>query len=72
MLPEIQSFINSAYKDQAFFVPTEIFSEGFFLKVLFQFGIDHPDIAYKDENVGMILNNSQGIRFFCEGLLYSH
>ncbi len=72
MLPEIQKIIDSAVKDQAFFPPTDIFNEGFFLKILFQFALDNPDATYNNENVELILNHAPGTGFFCEGHLYSH
>lgn len=72
MLPEIQKIIDSAVMDQAFFPPTEIFNEGFFLKILFQFAMDNPDATYKHPNAELILNHAPGTDFFCEGHLYSH
>ena len=55
MLPEIKSFIDSADTEGAFFPPTEVFNEGFLLRAMFQFAIDHPGIGYGNENVNLVL-----------------
>ncbi len=72
MLPEIQSFINSANTENTFIPPTEVYNEGFLLRVIFQFALDHPGIDYGNEDVNLILGHPPGTRFFCEGHLYSH
>lgn len=72
MLPELQKLIDLAVRDKAFFKPTDIFNEGFLLKILFQFAIENPDVIYSSDKVNLVMSHSPETKFFCEGQLYTH
>lgn len=72
MLPELQKLIDSAVRGKAFFKPTDIFNEGFLLKILFQFAIENPEVSYNSDKADLVMSHSPETKFFCEGQLYTH
>ena len=72
MLPEFQKLVDSAVNGKTFFKPTDIFNEGFLLKILFQFAIENPEVSYNSDKVDLVMNHSPETKFFCEGQLYTH